>query len=320
MLEIRTLERPDIPEVVEGWNRSLVYDRVTQERFEKVILNDPNYEKEGNNIGIYQGKIVGFVSAVAREGVAGKDGRGQLDEKDHGYIKGLFVLDDYWDTGVGEKLLDQAAEYLRSKNKSLINVVVYTGRYFFPGIDMRYERLLDLLAGNGYERLLDWGEICTIDDLVVNLTDFEPTEYHNKARKRLSRMGVKITTYRPEMLEKMREYVEKLDMGHWFPAGWEQGFGESGHTVVALKDQEIIGWANYWPEPQGGGFGPIGVLEAFRGNGIGSCLLLESMLRMKKLGIPKATAGWAVTDFYLKSGWKICRQYAPFQKQLQLQG
>ena len=37
MLETRTLARPDISEVVEGWNRSLVYGSVTQERFEHVM-------------------------------------------------------------------------------------------------------------------------------------------------------------------------------------------------------------------------------------------------------------------------------------------
>ena len=317
MLETRTLERSDISQVVEGWNRSLVYDRVTQERFEQVILDDPNYEQEGNVIAHDQGKIVGFVGAVAREGVLGKDRRGGPYEKDHGYIKGLFVLDDYWDTGVGERLLDQAEGYLATKGKRVVNVVVYTGRRFFPGIDIRYERLLDLLDGNGYKRSLDWGRILTIDDLAVNLTDFEPTEYQTDARKRMAKMGIEIATYRPEMLDKMRDYVEKLDMDRWFPKGWEDGFGESGHSVVALKDKEIVGWAGYWPNPQGGEFGPVGVLDTSRGNGIGTCLLLESMLRMKDLGTPKATARWAVTDFYLKSGWEICRQYAPFQKKLQ---
>jgi GNAT superfamily N-acetyltransferase len=85
---------------------------------------------------------------------------------------------------------------------------------------------------------------------------------------------------------------------------------------VALKGNEIVGWASYWLNEQEGAFGPIGVLEAYRGHGIGTCLLLESMLRMKELGTSQATAGWAVTGFYLKSGWKICRQYAPFQKEL----
>jgi len=243
-------------------------------------------------------------------------------EKDDGFVKGLFVLDAYWEQGVGEKLLTQAEAYLVSKGKRAIKVTAYIGgRYFFNGIDLRYERLLALMTGCGYERLRDWGEICTIDDVAVDLTDFEPTAYHIEARVRVAAIGVKITPYDPAMLDKMRIFAEKLlGYEHWFPAGWEDGFGTSGHHLVALKDDEIVGWADYRPDPQDGEFGPIGVLEAYRGNGIGTCLLVESMLRMKELGTPKVTAEWAETDFYLKNGWYICRQWAPFQKKLQLEG
>ena len=319
MLETRTLTRSDVPKVVEAWNRSLVHDCVTQERFEWVILDDPNYEPEANVIVLDRGKIVGFCGAVAREGISGQDSSGRPHEKDDGYIKGLFVLDEYWDMGVGERLLEQAEAYLASKGKRVIKVVQYTGRYFFPGIDLRYERLLDFFAGNGYTRARDWGEIYAIDDLAVNLADFEPTAYHIEAKKRVVALGVKIAPYHPTMLDKMRVFVEKLEYyRHWFPAGWEDGFGASGHTLVALKEAAVVGWADYLPNKPEGAFGPIGVLEAYRGHGIGTCLLLESMLRMKELGVPKAQAGWSgATTFYMRSGWEICRQYAPFQKTLQ---
>lgn len=315
MLELRALEKSDIPEVVEAWNCSLVYDNVTRERFEWVVLDDPNYEQAGNIVALDQGWIAGFVSAVAREGIASEDGKDRPHKDEHGYIKGLFVLDAYWDTDVGETLLERAETYLRSKDKRVIEVVMYLGgRYFFPGIDLRYKRLLALFASKDYERLTDWGEICTIDDLSVNLAEFESTAYHIDAQKRVTNIGVTITNYRPSMLENMRAFVVELKHDHWFPVGWERGFGKNGHTLVALKEEEIVGWASYWPENRA--FGPIGVLEAYRGNGIGTCLLLESMLRMKALGVPEMQAEWAVTDFYLRSGWEVCRQYAPFEKKL----
>jgi GNAT superfamily N-acetyltransferase len=309
MLQTRILAKPDIPEVVEAWNRSLVHDTITQEQFEWTILGDPNSEPEGSIIALDRGQIVGFISVVAQGG--------EPHEKDDGFIKGLFVLDGYWEQGVGERLLAQAEAYLVSRGKRAIKVTAYTGgRYFFNGIDLRYERLLALLAGCGYERLRDWGEICTIDDVAVDLADFEPTAYQIEARRRVAAIGVKITPYDPAMLEEMRIFVEGLGYEHWFPAGWEDGFGARGHTLVALRDHEIVGWADYRPDPQDGEFGPIGVREAYRGHGIGTCLLVESMLSMKALTTPKATAGWAETEFYLKNGWHICRQWAPFQKKL----
>ncbi|MFN2284371.1 MAG: GNAT family N-acetyltransferase [Anaerolineae bacterium] len=311
MLDLRVLERSDIPAVVEAWNRSLVYDKVTREQFEWTILDDPDCEPEGNIVALDCGQIVGFVSVVAQEGVP--------HEKDNGFIKGMFVLDGYWEQGVGEKLLEQAEAYLISRGKRAIKVAPYIGgRYFFNGIDLRYERLMTLFAECGYERLRDWGEIYVIEDIAVDLTAFEPTAYHIEARKRVAAIGVKITPYNPAMLDKMRIFVKKLAYWWWFPAGWENGFGADGRSFVALKDDEIVGWADFRPGPQDGEVDdPIGVLEAYRGNGIGTCLLLESMLRMKELGIPKVTAGWVdALDFYLKNGWHICRQWAPFQKKL----
>jgi len=307
-MEIRILEEVDIHRVVDSWNRSLIYDQITPERFEQIVIKDPNYEREGNLIAIDRGKVVGLASTVAREGITGRDNRGRPEERDDGYIKAFFLLEGYWDTGIGEKLLDEAIGYLRSRDKKLVKVVTYTGRYFFPGIDIRYERLLRFFDENGFER------VRIIDDVAVDLKGFKPTEYQNEAMRRIKRIGVEITTYRPEMLEKMREYVRRLDMRQWFPEGWEEGFGKEGHTLVALKGEEIVGWANYHPNRKCGGFGPIGVLREFRGNGIGTCLLLESMLRMKKLGTPVAIAGWAATGFYLKNSWHIYRQYVMFRR------
>ena len=65
-----------------------------------------------------------------------------------------------------------------------------------------------------------------------------------------------------------------------------------------------------------GAFGPIAVLKKFRGKGIGSCLLMEALLQMKKRKVPKVFAGYAETSFYLKNGWKIARKYIVFEKQI----
>jgi GNAT superfamily N-acetyltransferase len=161
----------------------------------------------------------------------------------------------------------------------------------------------------------------------VNLQDFQPTEYQKDAQRRMAGIGVKVVDYQPSPLEKgarglssmltaMRVFVEKIQIPHWFPEGWEEGFSANGHTLVALKEKDVVGWANYWPHPESGGFGPIAVLPEFREHGIGTCLLMESMLRMQHLGTPKVVAGWAASGFYLKSGWYVCRQYIVFQKEL----
>lgn len=311
-IQIRPLKRADLQAVVAAWNECLVYDPVTERRFTEVILEDPNHEPDGTLVAWEGDHIVGFISIVGREGIAGKDGRGRPEEAHFGYLKGFFVRPEYQKTEVGEQLLETVIPWLRTRKKTVLRVVLYSGRYFFPGIDVRYKALLDFFERHGFER------VQFINDLSIQLIDFEPSAYQEQARQRAGAAGVIITTYRPEMMEAMREFVRKVDIISWFPQGWEKGFGEGGHTLVARRGTEIVGWAEFWPHSERGGFGPIAVLPEERHQGIGTCLLLEAMLQMKARGVPEAVAGWAATEFYQRSGWEICRQYVAWQKRLPL--
>lgn len=307
---MRLLRRFDVAQVVSGWNTCLPYDRITDERFESTIFDDPNYEKKGNFAATRNDKIVGFVAAVAREGIAGQDGASRINEKDFGYIKGLFMLKEYQEEGVEGHLLEQAMKFLKLKGKKIARVGEYTGRYFFPGIDTRYEEELRFYRENGFE------EIEAEENVMINLRAFQPTEYQRQAQRRIEKMGVAIKLYQPEFLDKMRRFAERLNYPQWFPNGWESDFAKKGYTLVALLGAEVVGWAEFHPSSEGWFFGPIAVLEELRRRGIGACLLLKSMLRMKALGTPNVTAGWANVPFYLKNDWKISRRYIVLQKDL----
>lgn len=309
-MTIRPMETSDVPEIVRGWNRSLPHDQVDEERFEDVILNDPNHEKGASLVAIHDGKTVGFISSAAREGVLGADNRGGPGEKDRGYIKGIFVLEDFRRQGIGTRLLDEAAKYIKSKEKSVIRVITYTGRYFFPGVNLKYEAALKFFRARGFQKDQ------TIDDMDIEVKDYQLSDYQKDARRRMAKVGVRVQDYDPSMLNEMRKFVQKVKMTSWFPQGWEERFKEKGDKVVALKGEEIVGWASYWPSTGTAGFGPIAVLEEMRGNGIGTCLLLESILRMKDAGADRVTASWTNTPFYVPNGWKIYRQYAVFEKDI----
>ena len=308
--EFRTLRRSDIAQVTQGWNECLPYDEISGEKFEGTIFGDPNFEEEGNIVATSNRMIVGFSAAVAREGVAGRDGRGQDHEKDFGYIKGLFALDEHRGDNAKRALLEKALKFLKSKGKKIAKVGHYTGNYFFPGIDKRYEGELRFYGENAFE------EVDTEEDVVLDLACFQPIEYQKRAQQRIEGMGVKIEPYEPKYLGSMQNFVKRLNYPQWFPKGWESVFAKSGSTLVALLGTEIVGWVNFHPHPDGGEFGPIAVLEDLRGNGIGTCLLLESVLRMKALATPNVTASWANVPFYIRNGWKISRRYTVLQRRL----
>ena len=307
---IRAMESSDIPEVVRGWNLSLTHNQTDEARFERVILRDPNHEKGASLVAIHDGKIAGFIGSIAREGTPGADGRGRLYEKDKGYIKGMFVLEEFRRRGIGTKLLGGVEKYMRSKGKSVIKIVTYTGQYFFPGVDLKYEAALKFFADR------DFHQDHVINDVDLDLKGFQISDYQKDARRRMAEFGVHIEEYDPSMLSAMRKFVGKVNMTAWFPEGWEEGYKEKGDKFAAFKNGEIVGWASYYPRTGAAGFGPIAVLEEMRGNGTGSCLMLECVLRMKDAGADKVVASWANTPFYLPNGWKICRQYSVLEKRI----
>lgn len=311
-IEVRLLRQSNIAHVVSGWNTCLAYDRVSEEKFESTIFGDPNYDREGNLVAVRNGEIVGFVAVVAREGVAGRDGAGRIHKKDFGYIKGLFVLKEHQKEGIKRDLLNRALSFLKSKDKAIARVGEYTGRYFFPGIDVRYDEELRFYLENGFE------QVDAEEDVRIDLEAFQPTEYQKRAQRRVEELGVVIKPYQPKLLDKMRRFADRLNYPQWFPEGWELDFGKKGCTLIALLGTEVVGWAEFGHSrsTEDWYFGPIAVQEELRRKGIGTCLLLESMLRMKALGAPNVTAGWANVPFYVKNGWKTSRRYVVLQKDL----
>lgn len=306
------MSKADIPEVVEGWNRAFAFDRADAQRFEDVVFGDPNSQEHGTLVAEELGRIVGFASCAAREGTVGADGTGTEKDIDNGYLKGLF----YQNEPAGEALLEETGGFLHSRGKTTIRVVQYTGRYFFPGIDLRYESLLGFLKRNGFE------ETSRIKDVSLDLLSYQPggQEYQRRQWARARSAGVRIVSYRREMLAQMRAFVEDLNIPIWFGREWEKDWRGRETAVVAVKGDRIVGFACWWPASGAsgiGGLGPIATLEAERGKGIGSCMLDECMRRSKQAGVKTVVAGWANTPFYLKNGWRICREYAALQKRMQ---
>lgn len=71
---------------------------------------------------------------------------------------------------------------------------------------------------------------------------------------------------------------------------------------IAVKDKQVIGFACYDATAKGF-FGPTGVLESYRGKGVGTALLYRTLEAMREAGYGYAVIGW-VTDaleFYQKT-------------------
>ncbi len=309
--KIRYLEKTDINDVFAGWRAAFPLDDMSLERFEHRTLNDPNYVAAGHQVAIERQGIVGFVSAVARRGIAGQDGMGTAAEKEYGYIKGLYVLKECAKPLILKRnLLDLALTFIKSEGKTAVKVGQYTGYFFNPGIDVRYTGERQFYQANGFK------EVDLEEDVSIDLTSFTPSSYHIAAQQHTKQMGVVIQPYKIGLLSEMKKFVKRLQIPNFFPPTWEKGFDKWGTHLVALKEGAVVGWAMYNPMFYEGYFGPIAVLQNFRRKKIGTALLLESMLRMKAEGASSVTAGWANVPFYLKSGWVVSRRYTILEKKL----
>ena len=70
---------------------------------------------------------------------------------------------------------------------------------------------------------------------------------------------------------------------------------------IALYQEQLVGFACYEATCRGY-FGPGGVLEAYRGQGLGTRLLLECLRAMKEMGYAYAIIGGVgPKDFYVKT-------------------
>lgn len=297
--------------MVAGWNSALPHHQLTAARFREVFLADPNQEPEGLLVAEEEhGGLLGFAACTLRRTLEGRDGRGTAWEFPRAYLRGIYVAEGAPGAEAGACLLAAAEAYAAEAGKRTMMVTVYTGRYVFPGIDLRYERLRELLAASRYR------DVDTIEDVAVDLRAAGLARRLEEARQRCG-PEVEVLVWEPGLLPALRAFVAEGQMPQWFPVGWEVEYGQADPLCLVLRrGKEILGWARYSPRPPTAGFGPILVLERARGLGYGLRLLCECMARARESGCETMSAGWANTGFYVRAGWEIRWRYAVFTKEL----
>ena len=126
-------------------------------------------------------------------------------------------------------------------------------------------------------------------DMLVKLYELPGIETHIE---RLKRRGINI---RPAMAYEKRQVVEWVRGAFGDRWASECDVAFSNHPVscfIATDSGRIIGFACYESTCKGF-FGPTGVAESKRGEGIGTALLLASLQAMANLGYAYAIIGGA---------------------------
>ena len=137
-----------------------------------------------------------------------------------------------------------------------------------------------------------------MSDLLVNLLKLPPLE---ASLLRSSAAGIVIRRAQPFEITAVRQFIEEN-----FTIAWADevsvGFANKPVSVyIATREAQVIGFAAYECTRRAF-FGPTGVSESQRGNGIGRDLLMAALWRLRELGYVYGIIGGAgPKEFYQKA-------------------
>lgn len=295
--------------VFELWDRALgsAYP-ISQRVFLQNVHGNPYYEPGDAVLISRKGAVVGFgLAKVARV----------TPPPEAGSLAVVLVDPEHRRQGLARSLVSRLAERLRSCGMKRMGAGSPGLYRFWPGVPTDLEGACRFFHALGFQ--LTRGTV----DLVCDLADFTiPARAHRTIREN----GLEIGPARSEEIGSILTFQQ----AH-FPFWLDNyriivGHAAEKEIVVARKGSDIVGaLCTYSPESRFraanlvwerllgerlGGFGSVGVAEAWRGRGVGLALCAAAMDLLKKQGVRQAHVDWTGhRDFYGKLGFRVWREY-----------
>lgn len=311
-MEIISFSQKYEDEVIRLWNRTMIHDQISPEKFRKQILLDENFDRHLCLLAVEQERVVGFLLGIKRKFPYLERGL----EPERGWISLMFVAEEYQNRGIGAALVNTIEEKLMALGAKTVTLAAYSPNYFFPGIDVQgYPGAEAFFEHLGYERMEESYSMCK------DLHDFYMTPEWLVKKEDAEAKGFCFRSFQWKDTLELLEFA-KINFG----GGWKRNLlhamqaGEAEDVVtVALLHDEIIGFAMRKIDGNPMRFGPIGVCEKVRNSGIGGILFEVKQQEMCSKGIYHLY--FASTDepgrrFYERHGVKVFRTYRKYRKYL----
>lgn len=308
--QIEPYRQEYMEQIIDGWNETLIYDPISEERFLQQVLMDENFDPQLALVLVVENRAVGFCLGIKR--VYPYLTRGL--EPQRGWISIMFVRTEYQGNGYGKQLLEEVERRLKKEQVTEITLCAYSPNYFTPGVDKNYHK-----AGPFFERL---GYLRGLDAVSMqrDLFTYHIPEETAAQIKRLGEEGIRFVTYSRTYMEPLLAFV-----GQEFDAGWVNNIlhairsKEAEDTILIAVDHEnqILGYCMRKIDGHDARFGPIGVKASIRSKGIGGILFDLQMREMQKKGIYYAYFLWthgAAARFYERHGMHSYRTYQLYKK------
>ncbi|MCC6548419.1 GNAT family N-acetyltransferase [Candidatus Sumerlaeota bacterium] len=135
-------------------------------------------------------------------------------------------------------------------------------------------------------------------DLICSLVNLPPIQ---PLMKRINERGIHLRRANPWEWTPLRQFIVTNFSEKWADETSVAMARQPVSCFVATHEKKIIGFADYECTRRGY-FGPTGVLEFHRGSGVGTALLIASLIGLRDMGYTYAIIGGAgPVDFYRKT-------------------
>lgn len=298
--------------ILELWNQELITDPLSEKRFLEKILLDENFDPNYCLVALSEdNKVIGFIWSVVRKVPYGDRGT----EPERGWIASIFVDKDYQRQGIGSQLVNTVEEKMINKGIKNITLGAYSPNYLFPGIDKNnYSNAIPFFEKLGYEK---YGEAVSMER---SLFDFVKTQRYLDLYEKVLKKGYTLTSFSLDDAEELLEFLHTHFEGGWARNIQNAILNDKAHeTVLVLRDSEneIVGYAQRAIDGSPDRFGPFGVMEKLRGEGLGAVLFNEMLFDMLSKGISHAYFLWTsgnAQKFYERNGMNVYRDYNLMKK------
>ncbi len=300
-----------LEDTVKLWNEAIEYDRITVERFKHQVIYDSNFDPELFQLAFDNDKIlVGFIFAIRRKVPYLTRGL----EPERGWIVQIAVKKDYRNKGIGKQLLDIITNNFGNNGVKEITLSAYSPNYFTPGVDKRYIEGKNFFESNGY--------IHKNDAVSMSVDLFRHQINVEKLLDKQKEKGIYIKRFEDSYALNLLNFAQKE-----FGGGWTRNILlalESNNAcdrifIAVNKNDEIVGFVMRAIDGNDSRFGPIGVDEHYRSNGLGGCLLEVLLDDLIKRGIYYSFFLWTSGDnikFYKNHEFNTYREYLLMRKKL----
>ena len=309
---IRGYRGEDEPALLALWNAALRHDPIDRRTFHRKVLLDPNFSPDWLLVAEADGELAGFCLCLIRR--VPMEGVGL--EPERGWITAFGVDPECRNRGIGSALLDRALALFLEAGRHEVLIAPYTPNYFVPGVDVeRYAEGLAFLQKRGFEVV---SRPLSMD---ANIVRFDYAEWAEREAK-LREQGL---TVRPMQAHEIPALMALLE-GH-MPGDWgrhardllldiSKGLGDYEQFVVALQDDEVVGYCQFEREH----FGPFGVRQDMQRQGIGTVLMAKCLQTMKRKGLHNAWLLWTSDEtaerVYSRFGFRETRRFAVVRRSL----